>query len=95
MACYRTSVVLMQEQNDDMENIWHRLSKLGDISTANDIKLILSDNLSISFRFYDSETHGVAQLICHSEHLFFINKVIKVMGLEEIQKGDVYAYTHS
>ncbi|VVO43811.1 hypothetical protein [Pseudomonas fluorescens] len=95
MACYRTSVTLMQESNSTLENLWQNLSQLTDISKTEDFKLILADEHSISFRFYDAETHGVAQLICHSEHLPFLNETIKKMNLEEIQQEGVYAYIHS
>lgn len=95
MACYRTSITLMQEQSIETENLWCRLSKLDDISTIDDIKLVLTDNLSISFRFYDAETHGAAQLICHSKHLSFLNDTINIINANEIRKKDVYAYIHS
>lgn len=94
MACYRTSVTLMLNTNDSLEHLWRNLSKLTDISKTDDFKLILSDERSISFRFYDAETHGVAQLICHSEHLPFLNKILQKMNLEEIQQEGVYAYIH-
>jgi len=95
MACYRTSVTLMQKSNSSLENLWQNLSQLTDISKTEDFKLILADEHSISFRFYDAETHGVAQLICHSEHLPLLNETIKKINLEEIQQEGVYAYIHS
>lgn len=94
VACLGTSITLMQKQNSANLNTWTRLSKLGYISTIEDIKLVLADKLSISFSFYNTETHGAAQLICHSEHLPFLNKIIKEMYLEEIQQEGVYEYIH-
>ncbi|CRM84069.1 MULTISPECIES: hypothetical protein [Pseudomonas] len=94
MACYQTSVTLMQKNESNLEHLWHNLSTLTNISKTDDFKLILSDGNSISFRFYDAETHGVAQLICHSEHLSLLNKTIQKMSLEEIQQNGVYEYIH-
>jgi len=94
MAGYRTSVTLMLNTNSSLEHLWHNLSTLTNISKTDDFKLILSDESSFSFRFYDAETHGVAQLICHAEHLAFLEKIIKEMNLEEIQQEGVYEYIH-
>ncbi|VVN62067.1 hypothetical protein PS687_04277 [Pseudomonas fluorescens] len=95
MAVYRTCITLMQKQNSENENTWRRLSNLDCISTIDDIKLVLADNLSISFRFYDAETHGTAQLICHSEHLSILSDIIQKMDINEIQQKDIYTYIHS
>lgn len=95
MAGYRTSVTLMQTPNNDLEKVWRRLSYLRDISTTEDFKIILFDKMSLSFRFYDAETHGAAQLICHSEHAELLNEIIAMMEITEIQQDDVYNYIHS
>ena len=94
MTVYRTSITLMLKDNSNLERLWHKLSSLTDISKTDDFRLILSNENTISFRFYDAETHGVAQLICHSEHLSFLNEAIKKLDLEEIQQKDVYEYIH-
>lgn len=94
MTNYRTSVTLMLENNSNLEHLWHKLSSLSDISKTDDFKFILSDSNSIALRFHDSETHGVAQLICHSKHLPLLNETINKMNLEEIRQEDVYAYIH-
>ncbi|WP_248733137.1 hypothetical protein [Pseudomonas sp. MWU13-2517] len=94
MTSYYTTVTLMQKNNSNLEHLWHKLSKLKDISKIDDFKTILSNDDSISFRFYDFETHGVAQLICHSTHLPAITKFISKLHLEEIQQKDVYTYIH-
>lgn len=94
MAAYRTSVVLMLKDNSNLERLWHKLSNLRDISNTDDFRLILSNENAISFTFYDAETHGIAQLICHSEHLPFLNEAIKKLDLEEIQQKNVYEYIH-
>lgn len=94
MAAYRTSIVLMLNDNSNLERLWYKLSKLTDISKTDDFRLILSNENAISFTFYDAETHGVAQLICHSEHLPFLNKAIKKLDLEEIHQRNVYEYIH-
>ncbi|QJI11431.1 hypothetical protein HKK58_02450 [Pseudomonas sp. ADAK22] len=94
MSVYRTSITLMLKDNSNLERLWYKLSRLTDISTTDDFRLILSNENTISFRFYDAETHGVAQLICHSEHLPFLNEAIKKLDLEEIQQKNVYEYIH-
>ena len=95
MSSLRTSIILMQNNNNnDLEPLWYKLSNLSEISKADDFKILLTDEESISFRFYEAETHGVAQLICHSKHLPFLNESISKISLEEIQKKDIYAYIH-
>ena len=84
----------MQNNESNLEHLWHNLSTLTNISKTDDFKLILSDEKSISFRFYDAETHGVAQLICHSKHLPSLNETIHKINLEEIQQNGVYEYIH-
>ncbi len=95
MTNYSSSVTLMQPSTNDLEKVWHRLSYLRHISTTEDFKIILFDNMSLSFRFYDTETHGAAQLICHSEHAQLLNEIIATMEITEIQQDDVYTYIHS
>lgn len=91
---YRYSVTLMQKRNVDNDALWKRLSHLTHLSTTEDFKLILLDRLSLAFRFYDAETHGVAQLICHSEHAARVIEKIKILNTEEISKNEVYEYIH-
>lgn len=95
MTDYRTSITIMQKNSVNLENLWQQLCNLTDISNTDDFKLILSKKSSISFRFYDTETYGAAQAICHSEHLPLLNKIITEMKIEEISQNDVYAYLHS
>lgn len=95
MTSYRTTVALMQKNDGKTEHLWHKLSNLTDISHTDDFKLILSDETSISFRFYDAETHGAAQLICHANHSPLLDEAIKKINLEEIQQKDIYAYIHT
>ncbi|WP_285429383.1 hypothetical protein [Pseudomonas sp. lyk4-R2A-8] len=95
MTDYRTSITLTQKNSVNFEELWQRLCNLKDISNTDDFKLILNEKNSISFRFYDTETYGAAQIICHSEHLSLLNKIITEMKIEEIYQNDVYAYIHS
>lgn len=84
----------MQKENSNLENLWQRLKHLDHLSKTDDFKLILADRSSLAFSFFDAETHGVAQLICHSEHLPYLNETLQKMNLEEIQRDGVYAYIH-
>ena len=65
---YRSSVTLVLRQDICPEQLWLQLSDFNCMSTADDFKLILKDKFNLAFRFYDAETHGIAQLICHSMH---------------------------
>ncbi|SFV10229.1 hypothetical protein [Pseudomonas sp. OV546] len=94
LTSYRYCVTLMQKENSNLENLWQRLKHLDHLSKTDDFKLILSDRSSLAFSFFDAETHGVAQLICHSEHLPYLNETLQKMNLEEIQQDGVYAYIH-
>ncbi|WP_242176617.1 MULTISPECIES: hypothetical protein [unclassified Pseudomonas] len=94
LTSYRYTVTLMQKKNSEPSDVWNKLSDLSHLSTSDDFKLILADRTVLAFRFHDAETHGVAQIIFHSEHLPILNNVISRMGIKEIQQGDVYTYIH-
>lgn len=91
---YRYCVTLMQKQNSNLENLWHRLSNLNYLSKTDDFKLILSEKSSLAFRFFDEETHGVSQLICHSEHSDRIIEKVNTLNIERISIEDIYDYIH-
>lgn len=96
LKSYRVSTTLMlKEESNQVEHLWHRLSHLKWISTTEDFKLILADNEILSFRFYDSETYGAAQLICHSIHAPKIIDAIASLKIDEIPRTGVYKYIHS
>lgn len=95
LKTYRRSVTLMMKNKSQSDQLWRLLSHLNHISTPDDFKLILTDNEILAFRFYDAETHGVAQLICHSKHLKKLEHAIKTLRLREICQSDVYEYIHS
>jgi hypothetical protein len=95
MISHRTSIIIMQNNNDNnLDPLWHKLSNLAEISKTDDFKIILTNEESITFSFYEAETYGVAQLICHSKHLPYLNESINKINLEEIHKKDIYAYIH-
>ncbi|PRA20354.1 hypothetical protein [Pseudomonas poae] len=96
LKVYRVSTTLMlKEKDNQIEQLWHRLSHLKHISSTEDFKLILADNETLSFRFYDSETFGAAQLICHSMHAPKIIDALASLKLDEIPRDGVYKYIHS
>ena len=96
LKVYRRSTTLMlREENEQKEQLWHRLSHLEHISSTEDFKLILVDKEILSFRFYDSETHGAAQLICHSMHAPEILDALASLEIDEIPRTGVYKYIHS
>ncbi|KAA0941715.1 hypothetical protein FQ186_27125 [Pseudomonas sp. ANT_H14] len=64
----RGSVRLMKTPNSETTDLWQKLSALDYISTTDDFRLILSDNATLSIRFFNGETYGAIQLICHSKH---------------------------
>lgn len=94
LKSYRRSVTLLMKKDYQPELLWQQLSHLNHLSTTDDFKLILEENENLSFRFYDAETHGVAQLICSSKHLPLLDKIIEKLNLERIQQKDVYEYIH-
>lgn len=63
-----TCVVQLMTQNNKTAALWKRLSALDYISTINDFRLILADRSILSMRFFDGETYGAIQLICHSKY---------------------------
>lgn len=91
---YRSSATLMLRQDSQPEQLWQRLSHLNNISTTDDLKLILSDKESLAFRFYDTETHGVAQLTSHSMHKVKLAHAINTLNIKEIPETGVYGYIH-
>lgn len=95
LTSYRYTVTLMRKENSDANDVWSKLSYLSHLSTSDDFKLILSDRTLLAFSFHDADTHGVAQIIFHSEHLPFLNDAISRMNINEIQKDDIHSYIHS
>lgn len=95
LKSYRRSVTLMLKKDNQAESVWERLSHLSYISTTNDFKLILEDQETLAFRFYDTDMHGVAQLICHSAHLKKLEHAINTLDLKKIRQEDIYNYIHS
>ncbi|WP_042944458.1 hypothetical protein [Pseudomonas lactucae] len=95
LKTYRSHVTLMTKQDYQAELLWQRLSHLKYISTTDDLKLILADEEILAFRFYDSETHGVAQIICHSIHAPRLEHAISTLNIKEIPHTGVYEYIHS
>ncbi|WP_338478623.1 hypothetical protein VRB67_21100 [Pseudomonas trivialis] len=94
LTTYRTSIIIMQNKNFEPENTWNKLSHLKNISTTENLKLILTDKDSICFRFYDMETHGAAQLICHSKNAKYAGNALSNVNATKINKNDIYAYIH-
>ena len=95
LKTYRRSLTLMLKKDSTAEQLWQRLSHLNYISTTDDFKLILKDNECLAFRFYDTETHGVAQLIGHSKNLETLEHAINTLNLRRIHQEEVYEYIHS
>ncbi|OPA91320.1 hypothetical protein BFW87_20145 [Pseudomonas fluorescens] len=95
LTSYSRSVTIMMKKDSQPESLWQRLSHLKYISTTDDFRLILKDNNDLTFRFYDAETHGVAQLICHSIHLKKLDNALNILKLRRIQQEGVYEYIHS
>lgn len=91
---HRSCVTLMVRQDYQPELLWQRLSHLKYISTTEDLKLILADEKSLAFRFYDTETHGVVQVICHSMHSTKLKNAISTLNIKEILQTGVYEYIH-
>lgn len=91
---HRNCVTLMARKDYQPEPLWQRLSHLKYISTPEDLKLILADEEILAFRFHDTETHGVAQLICHSAHLTKLKNAINTLNIKEIFQTEVYEYIH-
>jgi hypothetical protein len=95
LKTYRRSVTLMLKKDSPPEPLWQRLCNLNYISTTDDFKLILEDNQGLTFRFYDTETYGVAQLICHSKNLEKLEYAISILKLKKIHQEEIYEYIHS
>ncbi|WP_231423533.1 hypothetical protein [Pseudomonas sp. Leaf59] len=94
LTAYRTSIVIMQKQPSNLESIWHKFSHLKSVSTIKNFELMLTDDDSIYFRFYDMETHGAVQLIGHSENVQLADSMLKAMNIKQIKQDDVYSYIH-
>lgn len=92
---YLRSATLMLKEDDQLEQLWQRLSHLNYISTTDDFKLILKDSERLTFRFYDRETHGIAQLICHSNQQKILDNAIAILRIRRIDQEGVYDYIHS
>lgn len=88
-------VILMVKQDYQAELLWQRLSNLTYITTTDDFKLILADEENLLLRFRDDETHGIAQIICHSIHAARLEHAISTLGIKEILSTGVYEYIHS
>lgn len=95
LKSYRRSLTLMLKQENLEDQLWQRLSHITDITTTEDFKIILAGSESITFRFYDAETHGVAQLICHSMHSSILVNAIDALQIKEVSRSMVYEYIHS
>lgn len=95
LKTYRRHATLMTKQDYQTELLWQRLSHLKCISTTNDLELILADEENLAFRFYDTETHSVAQVICHSIHASRLKHAISSLDIKEIPHTGVYECIHS
>lgn len=94
LMAYRSTLTLMLKQDAQPEKLWQRLSHLNLLSTTDDFQWILADEENLTFRFYDAETHGIAQLICHSMHLPKIEQAINSLNIKKINKTYAYEYIH-
>jgi hypothetical protein len=83
------------KQNDKTAALWKRLSALDYISTINDFRLILTDRSILSLRFFDGETYGAIQLICHSKHKKLIPSKANKLEIKEITRSGIYEYMQS
>ncbi|WP_218180402.1 hypothetical protein, partial [Pseudomonas gingeri] len=72
-----------------------KLSALDYISAIDDFRLILFNSSTLSIRFFNGETYGAIQLICHSEHKKIILSKINEIEIKEITKNDIYDYLQS
>lgn len=95
LKTYRSRVTLMARQDYQPELLWQRLSHLEYISTTDDLKLILADEENLLFKFHDTETHGVAQIICHAIHSAKLELAISTLDIRKILYPEVYKYIHS
>ncbi|NIL20779.1 hypothetical protein [Pseudomonas sp. AN3A02] len=89
------SVVQLMTQNNKTAALWKRLSALDYISTTNDFRLILADRSILSARFFDGETYGAIQLICHSNHKNLILSKVNEIEIKEITRSGIYEYMQS
>lgn len=79
-------------QNERIAELSQKLSALDYISAIDDFKLILFNSSTLSIRFFNGETYGAIQLICHSEHKKLILSKINEIEIKEITKNDIYDY---
>ena len=89
------SVVQLMTQSNNTAALWKRLSALDYISTTNDFRLILADRSILSLRFFDGETYGAIQLICHSKHKKLILSKVNKLEIKEITRSGIYNYMQS
>ncbi|MDY0833885.1 hypothetical protein [Pseudomonas sp. SED1] len=82
-------------QNERTAELSQRLSALDYILTTNDFRLILFNSSTLSIRFFNGETYGAIQLICHSKHKNLILSKINELEIKEITRSDIYEYMQS
>jgi hypothetical protein len=82
-------------QNERTAELSQRLSALDYILTTNDFRLILFNSSTLSIRFFNGETYGAIQLICHSKHKNLILPKINEIKIKEITRSDIYEYMQS
>ncbi|NVZ81417.1 hypothetical protein [Pseudomonas yamanorum] len=82
-------------QNERIAELSQKLSALDYISAIDDFRLILFNSSTLSIRFFNGETYGAIQLICHSEHKKLILSKINEIEIKEITKNEIYDYLQS
>lgn len=82
-------------QNETTAELSQKLSALDYISTIDDFRLILFDSSTLSIRFFNGETYGAIQLICHSKHKGFILSKLSEIEIKEITRSGIYNYIQS
>ncbi|NWB55609.1 hypothetical protein [Pseudomonas sp. F8002] len=91
-ACNSIRLMIQNERTDELSQ---KLSALDYISTIDDFRLILFDSSTLSIRFFNGETYGAIQLICHSKHKSLILSKVNEIETKEITRSEIYNYMQS